>query len=658
VSVHGAWRQERAVIHRLRAVGSGLDPLSTRLGLEGLLASAPLHPRRLPSEALLCVRRLGDPRPRTVRTGRHAARLPPAWALALEASLERLAAAAARPALGPVPASAEAVLFADEAELLACLARDVGSGEGGARWWWQVLYGGRDLQRVLVEAWVDAPELLAPVLERLTAASAVVPVLRRLGPAVAQALGLALARRHGLRAVVASLEAAPAAPAAAPDPFRTAAPEVASMSVGVEERTLVGLALLLRRAPALLRAGPFAEGLSAWRAATAAGAARPQDGAPAGRRVTPGTAGSPRSIPSAPPLAVDPPAGHATSIAALAPGDQEGLQAPLPGPVEPSAEDGPPRAERGAPPRAAPTEPRAPAAPANALETSAEARPAVVPEPPPLAPALLETPVPRQQASAAASPMVAQSEPVPAPLQVVETGLGGLFYLVNVGLFLGLYPDFTRPLEHGLDLSIWDFVALLGRELLEEPSPDDPIWRLLARLADRAPADAPGEGFSPPDAWRLPPAWLAPLPDPRPCRWSCDGERLRLEHPAGFLVVDVALVGDAAALAAREGSPYAMPTTGPASARPPAMVAGSAQERWAARLAGYLRARLARALLLEPPAAVALLLRAPARIVVDETRIEVQLSLERHPLQVRLAGLDRDPGWLPSGGRSLCFRYG
>src|SRR5262249_7410314 len=66
-----------------------------------------------------------------------------------------------------------------------------------------------------------------------------------------------------------------------------------------------------------------------------------------------------------------------------------------------------------------------------------------------------------------------------------ETQFGGVFYLINLGLYLGLYGDFTKPAEPGIELNIWDFVALVGRELCGEEIESDPVWPLLARLAGR-----------------------------------------------------------------------------------------------------------------------------------------------------------------------------
>jgi hypothetical protein len=72
----------------------------------------------------------------------------------------------------------------------------------------------------------------------------------------------------------------------------------------------------------------------------------------------------------------------------------------------------------------------------------------------------------------------------------------------------------------------------------------------------------------------------------------------------------------------------------------------------------YLRARLRRALGCDARQLRALLLRHRARIVLMPTELEVVLSLGNLPIDVRLAGLDRDPGWVPSAGRFISFRFG
>jgi len=46
-----------------------------------------------------------------------------------------------------------------------------------------------------------------------------------------------------------------------------------------------------------------------------------------------------------------------------------------------------------------------------------------------------------------------------------------------------------------------------------------------------------------------------------------------------------------------------------------------------------------------------------ARIRVTETHLDVRFTLARLPIQVRLAGLDRNPGWVPAAGRFIAFHY-
>ena len=97
----------------------------------------------------------------------------------------------------------------------------------------------------------------------------------------------------------------------------------------------------------------------------------------------------------------------------------------------------------------------------------------------------------------------------PVPNVSIQTGLGGLFYLVNLGIYLGLYGDFASPLRPGIALSIYDFVALVGQRLVSSITEDeldadrDPVWGFLLRLAGRREDEAPcAEGLGAPlDEW-------------------------------------------------------------------------------------------------------------------------------------------------------------
>jgi hypothetical protein len=224
------------------------------------------------------------------------------------------------------------------------------------------------------------------------------------------------------------------------------------------------------------------------------------------------------------------------------------------------------------------------------------------------------------------------------------TRLGGLFHLVHVAQRLGLYSDFATPGPTGIALDVWDFLTLVGRALLNRPS-RDPVWSLLAALAGRDPRASPGADFAP-RTWRVPRAWLDPLPSAGPWRHAERDGRLLLLHPAGFAAVDAPRAGLARAL--REyGVATALPAGDP----------GIGQAGWVAHLAAYLRVRLGAALGVAPRRAARLLIVRPARVYVTDTSVDVVSDLADLAIEVRLAGLDRDPGYVPAAGRALRFHF-
>jgi hypothetical protein len=217
----------------------------------------------------------------------------------------------------------------------------------------------------------------------------------------------------------------------------------------------------------------------------------------------------------------------------------------------------------------------------------------------------------------------------------IETAFGGVFYLVNLVLCLGLYGDFTNPLRPGISLPLWDFVALVGRELVGRRIEGDPVWTLLAELAGRADGEEPNAvKFSQPviaSAAKQSLLWgdcfVAYAP--------CNDTGADLNTMAHTRSEDLPPVG-------REGS-------------------AQARERltcWLDQFMPYLRERLQQALgLTEENALGAVLCRHWARVTATPTHIDVSLSLADLPIAIRLAGLDRDPGWVPAAGRSLAFHF-
>ncbi|MFY2563320.1 hypothetical protein ACN469_37330 [Corallococcus terminator] len=676
--MHEQAARGRTVIQRLRLRGAELEPLSARLRLEAVLAGADLLPPGLPPSATVCIRRLMDPKPGVLSVSQQALRPPAAWNEALTSVLREQVARAARPAHGVVPPGAEAVLFADPSELLACLASDVSRGLASAHWWWRGLFPNAELARTVVAEWLRAPEYVPSALEFLTRRREVRAVVSVFTASEARDLLTRVLRVHGLSASALDATArdtndeqparsvepsgpvkAGGAPHETGAPWEPWAPEVRPLKDSREHAALLGVALTLRRAPVEARRPEFLPAVGTWRR-TEEALSVPLTVAPrAARHEAP-----PEALTvSAPPTPRAETAPDATAFAA---------------PVEESTTR--PRSET-APFEERAAEPDIHRAEASTASDDVQARSDIDSVSRPTeAPSSAENP-PSPEASPASATEDFSRSPVhtttpPTPLRELEppsgrawglpfsTHLGGLFYLVNLGLFLELYGDFSMPAHPNLPLSLWDFVTLVGRRLCVDPRPTDPVWKVLALLAGRKPGVLPGQDFTPPDAWRIPPGWLRTFRTARDTHWtwSVHEGRLRVKHPAGFLVLDVPCdERDAETHVNGELEPYSAVTsytlsrgdkTGRLDTEP--------LERWLGWLVPFCRARLCRALGVSPDDASALdttLLAHDARLHVTEGHVDVVLFLSQLPLAVRIAGLDRDIGWLPSEGRHLTFHF-
>jgi hypothetical protein len=258
------------------------------------------------------------------------------------------------------------------------------------------------------------------------------------------------------------------------------------------------------------------------------------------------------------------------------------------------------------------------------------------------------------------APKTSEARGTSSALQT-HTRFGGIFYLLNAALALELYSDFTAPRGRNLELPPWDWLALVGRTWFGGEFVDDAVWHILAMLSGRDPGEEPGGDFDPPREWVIPGAWLAPWGTTEVVLMSATRTRLRLMHPAGFSLFDVGRDHSLRPLAQARKLCAIHPTLCGATllrAHHAAPHSRFPATRWLQWLLGYLRARLGRALAIEDVDAVpAVLCRHWARITVGATAVDVSLRLSELPLPIRVAGLDRDPGWIPAAGRTLSFHF-
>src|SRR5207253_1773894 len=107
---------------------------------------------------------------------------------AVVSKLSQLARHAVRPARGAIRTEADAVIFDDRAQLLACLAIDWCEGTLHTRWWWQSLFKEAALTSLLLPVWLNAPEYIPAALEHLSRAQKIGTFIRALSANAARSL--------------------------------------------------------------------------------------------------------------------------------------------------------------------------------------------------------------------------------------------------------------------------------------------------------------------------------------------------------------------------------------------------------------------------------------------------------------------------------------
>lgn len=250
--------------------------------------------------------------------------------------------------------------------------------------------------------------------------------------------------------------------------------------------------------------------------------------------------------------------------------------------------------------------------------------------------------------TATATHRIASREPASHTAdQAVATRFGGMLFVLNALLALELYGDFSRPDRRLLGLSPFTLLARLGSIWFGRNFRADPLHTALLALAGEG-ESAPD--FMPPD-WAVPGFWLDPWPRIGAIRIGRERPRPLLWHRAGFPLAELPVEhAGAASLAARRLGFRRIER----AVRPPRLPQ-AARDRWITCLALYLDARLG--LAVGRRDGRTLLCRRPAHIEMAAEQVTARFALAEHPLAIRLAGLDRDPGWLPAAGRNLQFVF-
>jgi len=617
--------EDSLCIRRLRVrAGVRTSHADLQLAFSRTLNSADVNAALLP-EAILCVRRFAHPfaGKLTATSAERAA----SWSRAMREALRAWGARASRPARELVGANANAVLFANHAELLACLALDWLRDNATGRWWWQSLFPGLELADAVRQAWSDKPQQVPRALSQLHEAGQSSEFLRALSPALVATISRNVAKAFALEELHATLARvavedesgqfvddirpehaaggsnrivewalnAQTAPQAPWTPWVQIDPNLSS-----EARALLVLSVMLIRTPTVVRSLGFLRRVREY--AEQRGPARGEQ-APAMQRAHDGGTGFPARDQSDALPTINPPNPRQFESAGSVAGElnSSSIEHLPPHQLVRSASSSVGN-ESGRP-----STRRQPSAHMREVAvdgigctvpppTDAEARPEAMP---------LASDEPRAIRNLIQS-TIPSIAPNPPAESAGRTEWGGVFYLVNLALALGLYGDFTQPRHPSLLLPVWDFLALMGGRLIGPRFEEDSLWDLFAILSGRAATERPGAWFEPPD------------------------EQLSLDAEAA----------------------------GEQDQAEPGTIAGTPLERWVNRLAHGLAGRLAR-LLNQPDrdALGELVFHHAAEVRVNSERVTVCFCLAAHPLDLRMVGLDRDPGWVPAAGRAICFRY-
>lgn len=630
------WANTETVVSKLILRGKQLDSLVAPQRLSRLLQSIDLQPPGFPPEAILCIRRYRTQLPASWLTQSQVTVPSHEWQQRVQGSIDELRRRAARPVVDAVSPTAEAVWFADRAELLACLAKDWRDGTLLSRWWWQSLFPQRDYNDLFLRAWQDSPEYIPSTLHLLARMGQLLSVTRQLSTEEAVTLRRQVEHTFGLTQLAGEVSLMPAAATADRSRsgtirqrlWRTTAPELLSGGLSLEQERFAGIGLMLHRVPSVVRSTAFGRQYHQYYRAIA------------DRRAVPSTDAFAPPTPREPSIQfLNVPTVDGTSLEATDPSPTTITR--MRSRDSANAEETSENQDR----QRSPSQRIRSAQELDRHESAVE---------PPLVRQRRATSLMSKSEKPAAEQCWAESE-----AQVLESEYGGVFYLINVGLFLELYGDFTQPLRPGISLPIWDFLALTGERLIGPALHEDPLWPLLSHLSGRQPDQPPGAMFDPPTEWHVPPEWLKPFSDKESWRWAWTEGRLRVWHSSDFVLLDCAMEDEPSTDMVRTLLQDYRSDGALVQIDDPSLTQGlDPLDQWLAWLLPYLRARIARALACElTDDWPTLLFKHRASISFTDTKLDVTFSLTHHPLAIRIAGLDRDPGWVPAAGRFIAFHY-
>lgn len=657
---------KRVTLNQLRIRGIGKNTPAQRSRWQRLVQEMSFQPSALPPAALLLVRQI-----HLDLSSRRERRQGSFYKdnKALSEQLEMCARHAARPRQGRLPSSAKAVLFTDTAELLACLALDAAEGSAARRWWWQALLRVNYSLSIpaVLPLLMEHAHFVPAALQHLHAWQKTTAVVRQISASAASVLLQALWQAFELpqpgspvpALVSAQKQAAQQQSDSPPLSKRREAepafweeylPDVSFKPLQQkEQKTLLGIALLLHRTPWVLQQPGFLTLYTRW--VTASQVSEPEVEKSLQQPPFEDDIVSPtdlRQPPDSPSLKIDQ---HDSEQPVVVKDDSPAASSPNTVKIAATSESKSIQKARQRKKTTLPFESETAAGDQGGSTTSEER-------------------VARQSTreNEAAQTMANLSD------LCAMTSLGGVLFLIPILQRLRLFAVESHPFAVMHELSGWAWLELIASALLGDSATDlerDPMWKSLAELDGRSPEEPCGAFFRGADEYLMPDDWLADASSLKDnWLWHFGKSRLRVLHPAGFFAADLFIANKKAPPRLRALKQlWQLDATRirPASRKERQIceqlqpgTANPALDRLLQFVVPYLRWRLCVALNIDISDCSTLsrkLLRRTGEFFVTKTHVDLMMPIDAAEISVRLAGLDCSPGWVPALSRVVTFHY-
>lgn len=195
------------------------DSRALRMGVSQLISAVDFRPSGMSPSAILMVdkiietmpsRSLNGPMNRSPSNNRAALGAKQQWESALRERLDSVYKKALRPHKGRLSGSSKAVVFSDQAELVACLCRDILDGSANQKWWWKRTYSeqflGANVSSALTSSLLDNAKLIPMVMETMADWDQAIPLVNQLSNNDAETLLAAVLHVFSFSGLAAKLE--------------------------------------------------------------------------------------------------------------------------------------------------------------------------------------------------------------------------------------------------------------------------------------------------------------------------------------------------------------------------------------------------------------------------------------------------------------------